>query len=44
MYTIRSQSTTIQSTSRPLREICDGHFVQCNDAEFEKYRKIVSQN
>ena len=27
-----------------LREICDGHFVQCNDAEFEKYRKIVSQN
>ena len=27
-----------------LREVCDGHFVQCNDAEFEKYRKIVSQN
>lgn len=24
-----------------FREVCPGHFVQCNDAEFEKYRQQV---
>lgn len=27
-----------------FREVCDGHFVLCNDAEFERYRKEVSEN
>lgn len=27
-----------------FREVCDGHFVLCNDAEFEKYSKIVAEN
>ena len=26
-----------------FREVCEGHFVLCDDAEFEKYRKIVSE-
>ena len=25
-----------------FREVCEGHFVLCDDAEFEKYRKIVT--
>ena len=26
-----------------FREVCEGHFVLCDDAEFGKYRKIVSE-
>ena len=31
-----------RSSQPSFREVCPGHFVLCDDAELEKYRKIVS--
>ena len=31
-----------RNSTPTFREVCPGHFVLCDDAEFEKYTKIVS--
>ena len=32
-----------RNSTPTFREVCPGHFVLCDDAEFEKYSKIVSE-
>ena len=32
-----------RNSTPTFREVCPGHFVLCDDAEFEKYSRIVSE-
>ena len=33
-----------RNSTPSFREVCPGHFVLCDDAEFEKYSKLVQEN
>lgn len=33
-----------RNSTPSFREVCPGHFVLCDDAEFERYQKIVQEN